>query len=146
MNDIAVRRLLVPIAAATERSRGIDYAQRCLASACPVEVCLLHVIEPVDAWEVLRFLRRDEIERFQEQRAADCLARNAAVLAAEGIPFHSVVRRGHLIESIVGVAEEWGCSEIVVPTPSCGLWGWRSGGLAADLVRHGVGPPVTMMH
>lgn len=145
MNEIAARRLLIPIAAATERARGIDYAQRCRAAGWPVEVCLLHVVEPVDAWQVLRFLTRDELVRFQELRAADCLERHAAFLAAAGIPFRTFIRRGRLIESIVGAADELACAEIVVPAPPRRVWGSRRGRLAAGLARHG-GKPVTLTH
>lgn len=145
MNETAVRRLLIPITAATERVHGIDYSRRCLAAGWPVEVFLLHVIEPVDAWQVLRFLTRDEVARFQEQRATDCLTRHAAFLAADGIPFCSVVRRGALIESIVSVADELACAEIVIPAPPQSIWG-GCGSLAARLARHAGGTPVTLTH
>lgn len=140
-----MRRLLIPIAAATERAGGIDYSRRCVAAGCPVEVCLLHVIEPLETWQVLRFLTRKEVARFQEQRAEDCLARHAAFLAAEGIAFRSVVRRGPLIESIVDVANELACAEIVIPAPPQRKWGW-CGSLAARLARHADGAAVTLTH
>ena len=146
MNETPLRRLLVPVSAASARARGIAYPHRCLAAGLPVEVCLLHVIEPVEAWQVLRFLTRDEVARFQERRAADCLARNSAILVEEGVPFHAVIRKGRLIESIVGVADELACTEIVVPAPALGLWGGWGNNLAVRLARHGVRTPLTLMH
>lgn len=146
MNEPLARRLLIPIAAATKNAPGIDYARRCRNAGWPIEACLLHVIAPVDAWQVLRFLKQAEVVRFQEQRAADCLLRHAALLAAEDIPFRTIVRRGRLIESIVGVADELDCSEVVVPAPSRSVWGCSNNRLVAGLARNGLVKPLTLMH
>jgi nucleotide-binding universal stress UspA family protein len=145
MADPAPRRLLVPVAAATEASRGLTYARQCQAAGLLVEVCLLHVIEPVEQWQVLRFLTRDEVAAFQEQRAADCLERSSAALAADQIPCRVVVRRGHLAESIIDAAEALGCAEIVMPRPGQVRCGWLAPSLAARVVRRSVRVPVTLV-
>ena len=133
-------RVLVPINANEDSRWGIAYALGLHAAGTPVEVCLLHVGEPVTQWEVLRFRTQDEISRFQSERAQAFLADACQPLEARDISCRGHFRRGEVVFCILDLAEELACDEIVMPAPQGGLLGLLSKGIVAEVrqrVREG---------
>ncbi len=110
-------RLLIPVDA-TERSRwGLQYALRLHRNNVPVRVAMLYVAEPITTLEVLRFRTHDEIARFQAESGRSILDDAAQSLAQAGIPCELVYREGDIVFQILDVAEQLGCSEIILPLP-----------------------------
>lgn len=113
--------LLLPVDA-TERSRwGINYAIGRKQSGRDVTVSFLFVAEPVTGWQVLRFLRQEEVRRFQAERANYLLQDAAQPLEQAGIPVQVNYREGNIVFEILDVAEQLECDEIVLPIP-CPRW------------------------
>lgn len=110
-------KLLLPVDA-TERSRwGINYAIARKQSGRDVAVSLLYVAEPVTSWQVLRFLKQEEVRRFQAERGNYLLQDAAQPLEQAGIPAQMNYREGDIVFEILDVAEQLGCDEIVLPMP-----------------------------
>lgn len=110
-------KILVPIDA-TERSRwGILYARRCGQSGRNVEVTLLHVAEPIVAWQVRRFFSEEEVRSFQAQRANYLLQDAAEALRQAGIPVTMKFQEGDIAFEILDIAEQFDCDEIALPLP-----------------------------
>ena len=127
-------RLLLPIDA-TDKSRwGLQYALRKHREGTRLEVVLLNIGEPVTQWQVLRFRTQQEIAQFQSERAQAFIEQASQCLAMEDVPCHGVFRQGEAAFSILDVAEELDCDEIVMPEPKkCLLTVFSSGTLGAVL-------------
>ena len=79
-----------------------------------VEVCLLHVLEPVGLLQGLLHAASAQVT-LQRQRAEAVLALAAQPLQAAGIPYAAYLRSGSIVSSLLDAAEELDCQEIVVP-------------------------------
>ena len=115
--DPKTLRLLVPINANETSRWGVQYALQKHREGKGVEVILLNVGEPIHQWEVLRFRTQQEIEDFQTERAQAFFEETAQTLLAEDIPCRGFFRHGDITFSILDIAEEMGCNEIVLPVP-----------------------------
>lgn len=134
-------KLLIPVDASAASAWGLRYAIGRARAGAAVEVCLLHIAEPVRSWEVLRFYNETEVRRSFQERSAVILDQAAAVLRDAGIPCQRYFREGEAAAGIVALAEELDCSAIVVPH-TCWL-GIFPSGLAWRLKhRHGALPLV----
>ena len=129
------RRLLVPLTADEDSRWGVAYARQLHAAGTDVEVCLLNVGETVHSWELLRSRTEAEIAAFQADRAASFIEEAGRSLGAEGILFRGLFRRGEVVFTLLDVAEELQCDEIVVPRSQGGLLGCLSRGIVADIRR-----------
>lgn len=117
VSGIHQHRLLIPVDA-TERSRwAIRYALRLKENGVPVSVVLIHVAEPVTAWEVRRFWTHAEIARLQAETGSHILEDAARDLMEAGIPIRSIMREGDIAFEILDQAERLECDEIVLPVP-----------------------------
>jgi len=134
-------RLLIPVDA-TERSRwALQYA---LAQnrGRQVEVDLLFVAEPVTAWQVLRFRTQREIAEFQSTIAQWLLEDAAGPLQAAGIPVRCHFREGYVPGQILETAEQLGCEQIVLPSPTPRLLSLLSRDTVRAVQRAANGVPV----
>jgi nucleotide-binding universal stress UspA family protein len=85
-----------------------------LAHACvAVEVTLVTVVPPSDAWELKRFMKAEEIEAMQESQGGDTLAAARALLDAAGVVYTPKVLLGPVAETLVQEAKA-GSAEMIV--------------------------------
>jgi len=119
--DSRQRRLLVPINASEESRWAIAYALRLHREGKLLEVVLLNVGEPVDAWQVLRFRTQQEVASFQAERAQSFIADASSELAAANVPWRGVFKQGERVFAILDAAEELACDEIVMPLRKSGF-------------------------
>lgn len=127
-------RLLLPINATDESRWGLQYALRKHRDGIRLEVVLLNIGEPVTQWQVLRFRTQQEVAQFQSERAQAFIEQARQILEQEDVPCHGLFRQGELAFSILDVAEELDCDEIVMPEPKkCLLTAFSNGTLAAVL-------------
>ena len=108
-------KLLIPIDATDAVNCAINYAVRRAAEGTAVEVHLLYITEPVHAWEVLKFRTRQEVLEHFRQRSEIFLAKAGKALAAAKIPHREQYLESDAIDGILTVAQESGCTEIVLP-------------------------------
>lgn len=115
-------RLLIPINANRDSRWGVDYALQLQRGGRTVEVCLLNVGEEITQWEVLRLRTQAEIVRFQAERAQSFIDETSLPLLERNIYCRGFFRQGGVVDSILDVAEELGCNEIVMPRPHAGVF------------------------
>jgi nucleotide-binding universal stress UspA family protein len=128
-------RLLIPINANADSRWGIDYALQLQRDGQPVEVCFLNVGEPISQWEVLRFRPQGEITRFQSERAQSFIDEASHSLLEQGIPCRGFFRQGRVVHSILDVAAELECDEIVMPRPHAGIFSLFSREIVGTVMR-----------
>ena len=138
-------RVLVPISADHESRWGVRYAVRRKGEGVNVEVIFLHVGEPVTEWQVLRFRTQREIASFQAERAQFFFEDGSQLLTAEGIKWRGIFRQGELAFTILDIAEELDCDEIVVPLPAVGFARLFSRGVVSALVQKQRDVPVVVI-
>lgn len=137
-------RFLLPVDATDRSLWAVSYVLR-MAQQAPrqPEVVLLFVAPPVRNWEVLKFRTESEIHQFFQERAEIFLSQAAGPLLAAGIRVYRVFREVEPVHGIPAIAEELGCSEIVMPKPEC--WGLFSSRLPFKVRREAHGTPVTLV-
>ncbi len=111
-----MEKILLPVDGSANSDRAVQHAIR-LARAVPsVDIYLLNAQEPVDAWEVRRFMPASEIEAMQVSQGGDALKSARALLDAAGVKYHADVRVGPIAETIAACAREYGCDAIIMGT------------------------------
>lgn len=109
-------KTLVAVDGSAAALRAVEYAIK-LAGGCPaLELLLLNVQAPVDAWEVKRFLPESEVQAMQESKGGDALAEARRRLDAAGVAYTPTVLLGGVAETLVAHAREQGCDSIVMGT------------------------------
>lgn len=114
-------RILVPINANADSRWGVRYAVQRHLEGVVVEVVVLNVGECITQWQVLRFRTQQEIAQFQLERAQAFIEDAGQILIGENIPFRGIFRQGDVVFSIIDVAEELECDEIVMPSKNQGV-------------------------
>jgi nucleotide-binding universal stress UspA family protein len=107
-------RLLIPVSRRRRIICATTYAEKLRRGDLTVEVCLLHVLEPVGSWQALLHPAAAQMA-IQRQRAEAILSLAAKPLQAAGISYAAYLRSGSVVSSLLDAAEELGCQEIVVP-------------------------------
>lgn len=117
-----------------------------LVHACPsMEILLLNIQEPIEDWQVRRFLKPEEINAIGEAKGGDALKSARTMLDAAKVRYTPSVLTGPVAETIARVAREQGCDNIVMGTR--GLGGVESLvlGSVSTKVIHLVEVPVTLV-
>lgn len=112
------QRIMIPVNADADSRRGVADALRRQRAGTPLEVVLLHVAEPVEQWQVLRCMTRAEVADFQSRGADLILDEAARPLREAGIPCRTLFRTGGVVPTILAVAAQEGCDEILLPPPT----------------------------
>jgi hypothetical protein len=113
------RRLLIPVKDPKRAISAVMYAIRLRAEARNVAVCLLHVEESPTQWQALLGGARMPGER--RCRTDAVFGPALHLLDGLDIEFAAYVRSGPVVFTILDVAEELDCDEIVVPAPGSAL-------------------------
>ncbi len=136
------QRLLVPIDGTEEALRSINYVLDKTRGGQPLEVVLLYAVAPVRSWEVLKFRTESEVRKFFQSKADIFLQEAADSLSPADIPVIKVFREVEPVDAINAVAEEYGCTEVVMPRPD--YWGLLSSRLPFK-VKKACHTPVTLI-
>lgn len=127
-------RLLVPVDATADWRNAIQYVRARIREGRHVDVRLLHVTEPVEDWQSLRFPAEQEIADHQAGRGELLLQEAAKAFASAGATQRSYCRQGDFVFQILDLAEELSCDAIVLPMPPA-LWRALGIGRVARSVR-----------
>lgn len=127
-------RLLVPIDAAADWRNAAQYVRARLREGRNVDVRLLHVTDPVEDWQSLRFPAEQQVADHRTERAGHLLQDAANAFASIGATQRSYVRQGDAVFLILDLAEELGCDAIILPLPSA-MWRALGVGRIARSVR-----------
>jgi nucleotide-binding universal stress UspA family protein len=140
-----MKKILLPVDGSPNSDRAVRHAIALAQAVASLEIYLLNVQEPIDAWEVRRFLPAAEIEAMQESAGGDALKSARALLDAAAVAYHPEVRIGPVPETIATAAAEHGCDAIVMGTRGHGGVDNLVLGSVATKVVHLSGVPVTLV-
>ena len=127
-------RLLVPIQEGEDSSAVIAQVIE-LAKQQPISVYLLNVRTPLPSY-VARFIPATEREAFHHENGMRAMQTAIAKLDEAGIAHREEVRVGNKAETILEVAREKHCAEIVVDGHGGGLLGGLGLGSICGQLRH----------
>lgn len=109
-------KALVPVDGSPNSLRVVEHVIELVRGREPMEIVLLNVQEPTEAWEVRSFLKPEELAAMQVAKGGDALAPARARLDAAGILCTPRVEIGPVAGTIARIARELGCNKIVMGT------------------------------
>ncbi len=138
-------KLLVPVDGSAGAERAVRHIVFLSGMACPLDIHLLNVQPQVDAWEVKRFLREEEIAAIQTSLAEEATQQARAILDQAGISYTLHHQVGDVAATIADFAKTQGCGQIVMGTHgNSALKGLLLGSISTK-VLHLVEVPVTLV-
>lgn len=138
-------KLLLPMDGSPAALRAARFAAALAPQVSDLEVHLLNVQEPVDAWEVRRFLSEEEIAAMQKQRGEEALAEALAILREAGVAVVAHLEAGDVAQTIARMVGELACRQVVMGTHGHGAMGGLLMGSVSTKVLHLVQVPVTLV-
>jgi nucleotide-binding universal stress UspA family protein len=138
-------KFLVPVDGSESSLRAVSYLVRLAKCREVVEIQVVNVREPADAWEIRRFLNAEEIARMQQSEGDVDLSGARALLDAAGIAYDARVLVGPVAQTIANFAAEQGCDSIVMGTHGRGELADLFLGSVAAKVIHLSTLPVTLI-
>lgn len=109
-------KALIPVDGSENALRAVRHVISLVQDREPMEIHLINVQEPVEAWEVKRVFTPEEIEATQELEGGDELHAARELLNAAKVPYICEVLLGKAAESIVKYAQDQGCNKIIMGT------------------------------
>jgi nucleotide-binding universal stress UspA family protein len=138
-------KFLVPVDGSEPSLRAVSYLVRLAKCREVVEIQVVNVREPADAWEIRRFLNPDEIAEMQQREGEVDLSAAKALLDAAGVAYDAKVLVGPVAQTIADYAAEQGCDSIVMGTHGRGGLADLFLGSVASKVIHLTRLPVTLI-
>jgi nucleotide-binding universal stress UspA family protein len=140
-------RILIPVDGSQNSQRAVEFVLKLVHRDAPPEIHLIHVMPPVEAWEVRRFLTADEITTLQQRDGEEKLRACRALLDAAGIAYRPqvLVGDGQVAEAIARYADKYDCDLIIMGAHGrTGLKHILMGSVASDVI-HLAKVPVTLV-
>ena len=110
-------KVLLPVDGSPSSLRAVDHVITLTRRVGDkVEILLVNVQPPVDAWEVKRFLPETEVQAMQESKGGDALAEARKRFDAAGVAYTPSVLLGAVAETLVAHAREQACDSIIMGT------------------------------
>jgi len=130
-------KVLLPVDGSPSSLRAVDHVINLTRRVGDkIEILLVNVQPPVDAWEVKRFLPETEVQAMQESKGGDALAAARQKLDAVGVAYTPVVLLGAVAETVVAHAAEQACDGIIMGTRGeSTLRELLVGSIAHDVIR-----------
>lgn len=138
-------RFLVPVDGSTHGERAIAHVIRLAKCRDKPDIHLINVREPVDSWEVRRFLTEEEIARIQQREGEEDLRAARALLDAAGVAYEAQVLAGPVAQTIAHYADTHQCDQIIMGTHGRGGLATLFLGSVAAKVIHLAHVPVTLV-
>lgn len=139
------RRVLLPVDGSANSERAARHVAALAAVTSPLEVHLVNVQPAGDDWMVRRVLAPERLERLEREWAESALAPARAALAGAGAAVHEHFAQGDVAPTVVRLADELGCTEIVMGTRGLSSLGELFLGSVASKVLHLARVPVTLV-
>jgi nucleotide-binding universal stress UspA family protein len=138
-------KALVPVDGSENALRAVRHLIALVQGREPMEVFLLNVQEPIDAWEVRRCYKPEEIEAMQVSSGGDALRSAEDLLREAGVAFTPEVRIGDAAQTITNCARERRCDKIIMGTRGMSSLANLLMGSIATKVIHLTDVPVTLV-
>lgn len=138
-------KILIPVDGSACSERAVRHVVELSRQVGEVQVNLLNVQTTVEAWEVKRFLREEEIETMQTSLSDEATESARAILDEAGIAYQAHHLVGDVAETIARFVEEHGCHLVVMGSRGMSALGDLLLGSVSIKVLHRVHVPVTLV-
>ncbi len=138
-------KALLPVDGSENSLRAVKHLITLVQGREPMDVHILNVQEPIDAWEVRRCFKPEEIEAMQVSAGGDALQAARMLLEEAAVPFTAQVLIGDVAESIARYAHEIGADKIIMGTRGMTPLANLMLGSIATKVIHRTDIPVTLV-
>ena len=138
-------KALLPVDGSENSLRAVKHLINLVQGREPMDVHILNVQEPIDAWEVKRCFKAEEIEAMQVSAGGDALQAARMLLEEAAVPFTAQVLIGDVAESVARYAREIGADKIIMGTRGMTLLANLVLGSIATKVIHLTEIPVTLV-
>ena len=138
-------KILLPVDGSEGSSNAARHVARIAAMMQDVEVHLLNVQPPGDDWMVRRMIKAEELAVLEKEWGEAAIAPSRSILEAAGASCPSHMVQGEVAETIVRLAEELGCDQIMMGTHGRSALGDLFLGSVAIKVLHLSSVPVTLV-
>lgn len=129
-------KILIPVDGSGSSTRAARYVAEMLCSMLKPEVHLLNVQPLGDDWMIRRTLKDEELVTLEQAWGASAIEPAKTLLSAAGIEAEAHVVQGEVASTIVRMAEELGCDQIVMGSHGrTGLTGLLMGSVASKVMH-----------
>jgi len=138
-------KILIPVDGSGSSTRAAHFVANLADKAHSLEVHLLNVQPLGDDWMVRRLINVSELAELEHSWGESAIAPAREVLDAAGVKAENHVVQGEVAPTIVRMAEQLGCNQIVMGSHGrTGLTGILMGSVASK-VMHLAKIPVTFI-
>lgn len=139
-------KVLVPVDGSENAQRAVLHVISLTQGRVkPMEVVLLNVQAPIDAWEVRRVFKPEEIEAMLEVQGGEALKGARELLDQAGVRYTPQVLIGDAAQTIAEQAKSQECEHIVMGTRGVSSLANLLMGSVATKVIHLTDLPVTLV-
>lgn len=138
-------KILLPVDGSAGSSRAAHHVAHMAAMMPGCEVHLLNVQPPGDDWMVRRMIKADELAALEADWGEAALAPARNLLQQAGISCLSHILQGEVAATVVRLAKELGCDQIMMGTQGRSALGDLLLGSVAVKVLHLSSVPVTLV-
>lgn len=141
-----MKKILLPVDGSVSALRAVDHAiQSAHAWGEGTEIHLLNVQPAIVSGDVKMFIRREDIEGYQQEEGLKALASSREKLDAAGVPYVYHIGVGTMAETIAEYTRQLGCDQIIMGSRGLGSVASLVLGSVATKVIHLVDVPVCLV-
>jgi nucleotide-binding universal stress UspA family protein len=138
-------KILFPVDGSDNSLRVARYLAGLAGLMKSLEVFMINVESAGDDWRVKRVLKPEELASMEAEWGEAAMAPSRAILKSAGIAFNERIVQGDVPETIVRLAKELGCDQIVMGTRGQSSIGGLLMGSVTTKVLHIADVPVTLV-
>ncbi len=138
-------KILIPVDGSACSERAVRHVVELAKAIGAVQADLLNVQPAVNAWEVKRFLREEEIDALHKSLSEEATQTARTLLDEAGIGYQLHHMVGEVAETIARFADSSGCNQIVMGSRGMSSLAGLLLGSITTKVLHLVHVPVTLV-
>lgn len=139
-------KLMIPVDGSDSSTRAVQYVVGILPQfKAPVELHVLNVQHPIASGNVRHFISHEELDRYYRENADKAMQPAINVLQKAGVHFSAHTALGEPAETIVQLAHEKGCDQIVMSPRGLGNVAGMLLGSITNKVLHLAKMPVLLV-
>ena len=138
-------KILVPVDGSAESLAAVHHALQLVRDGLRASLLLANVQEPASLYELLRVHDADVIESIAREAGEHLVQQAATLCSAAGVDHELEVARGEPAHALLDIAEDEGCTMIVLGARGKGETAGGRLGSVAHALLHDARMPVTVV-
>lgn len=138
-------KILVPVDGSSASLDAVQHALQLLREGLRARLVLANVQEPASLWELLRLHDAEAIESISQAAGEHALQEAAVRCRAAGVEFDQEIGHGEPATTLHDIAEEHGCTLVVMGARGKGETPGTRLGSVAHALLHDAALPVTIV-